>query len=494
MSSPWTATRREALLTLAASSLWWSCRGAAPLTEPSVPEAKRAAMLAAVQSGDAALVRNLLEEDPRLVGVTDAAGRSCLVLACLAPPSESQVEIRAALLAMRAPQDCVEAVLAEDWERFEALAEQHPEQCNALHAIGGTPLHAAALVGQPDLYRLRSVGCDSDANPKGGCGYTPARFAFEGHDPNGIRIAVTDLLSNGGEVNAPQKDGDSILHAAFRTQDMSLIHLVLRKGGDPEAVDAQYRTPLDVDGCRSREQGDLVAFGQPVSYRDDRSSRCTVDGNFDPIVMPDLADVPQAVQSEVTSKSHFNLKAVQDLVARDARLVFSLSTDDELPIEACAHTGNRPIIRYHLDQGAPLSLPTAVSLGDLTAARRWLEIPSPLPKPDRLQAQTSRVHDRGAHDFPLFWYAPIGGDDVAMAELLLEYGASVDQESLGNTALHWCVVRERKELAHWLIEQGADLSPVGLKWDRRGQTPLQLAQAKNKPEMAKLLRAAGARS
>ena len=83
-------------------------------------------------------------------------------------------------------------------------------------------------------------------------------------------------------------------------------------------------------------------------------------------------------------------------LAADPLATFSFSTDAELAIEACGHTGNRPIIRLHLDHGAPLSLPTAISLGDLDHARFLL------------QEDPLRVHERGPHDFALLWYASIG--------------------------------------------------------------------------------------
>jgi hypothetical protein len=190
--------------------------------------------------------------------------------------------------------------------------------------------------------------------------------------------------------------------------------------------------------------------------------------------------VPQADQSAVTGASHFDLGRVRALLAADPLATFSFSTDAELAIEACGHTGNRPIIRLHLEHGAPLSLPTAISLGDLEHARFLL------------QEDPLRVHERGPHDFALMWYASIGDGSIEAAELLLEAGTPIDQSSSGDTCLHWAVQRDQPELVAWLLERGADPDPVGHKWERAGVTPLGLARARGRKACADLLAAAGA--
>ena len=180
---------------------------------------------------------------------------------------------------------------------------------------------------------------------------------------------------------------------------------------------------------------------------------------------PELADVPQSVQNQVTGASHFKLEKLRELVEADERLVFSISTDDELAIEACAHVQNPEIIRYHLDHGAPLSLPTAVALRDLDSVGAWLEHDPTL------------VHERGAHDFPVLWFA-VGGGALEIAELLASHDVPIDQESRGTTALHRCASDDDVELAHWLLEHGADPEAVGYFWDREGQTPLEVAHGR----------------
>ncbi len=474
--------RRQVLSLLAGGAL-----GALPLTTmPAWWSGSRllgrgddtTAFLAACRAGDLAAVRTWLDEEATLARATDASGRSAFVLAHLA----GQLPV-AELLAERGLElDVVEAVLARDWERVTAWIEADPELANRAHPIGGSPLYAAALGATGELYRLRSLGCDSNAAPPGGSGFTPARAAVDGRSLIGARLSASDVLSNGGHVNAPQKDGDSVLHGAVRRQDEALVRLVVRKGADVHARDAGGRTPLDLARQLAWSAGEALLAGERDLVRDHSTSRYLYDGNRQKIEFADLNDVPQELQSRVTGMSHARLDAVRPLVENDPRLVFSISTDDEVAIEACGHTGQKEILRFHVDHGAPLSLPSAISLGDIAHARFLLE------------EDPRRVHERGPHDYALMFYPAIGGGSVEMAELLLEFGAPVDQATVGLTGLHWACRRGHQDLAAFLIESGAPLDAVGYTWDAAGQTPLQVAREHGREELARLLIDRGARA
>ncbi len=474
-------SRRQALSSLGAllccsSLLPWPF---ATRRSRSSPDAR--AFLDAVEAGDLDKVKSLLAAEPALARVVDEAGRSAFVLAHL----QGHAEVAAVLRATGLELDIVEAVLAEDWQRMEALAKAEPASLQRSHPIGGTPLYAAALVGSHDFHRLRALGCDPDLAPLGGSGYTPARGALESTRASWARIALCDLLGNGGDPNAPQREKSSILHGAVLRRDEMLVRLALRKGAAALAVDSAGRSARDLALELGWQPGvELLAHHERLP-RDNRSSRFALDANREPVQRPVLADVPRETQSRVTGSSHGNLAAVRELVGRDKRLSFSLSSVDELAIEACAHTGARPIIRYHLDQGAPLSLPTAVSLGDLDTVSFWLE------------RDPTLIHERGAHDFPLLWFALLGeeepGTAVEMAELLVHHGAAPDQETMGSTTLHLCALHDARDLAAYLLEQGADPRAAGYKWHRDGRTPLELALEEGHTAMAELLRHAQAR-
>jgi len=308
-----------------------------------------------------------------------------------------------------------------------------------------------------------------------------ARAAMNQRTLPGALIAATDLLSNGSSPNSGQRGGDSVLHGAVRRREERLVRLAVRKGASVEARDDAGRTALDLARELDWAAGARLLESHASLPRDHRASRFLLDANREPVERPDLADVPQALQNQVTGSSHANLEKLRALVEADRRRVFSVSTDDELAIEASAHTGNREIMRYHLDHGAPFSLPTAASMGDL-AMMRFLLDRDPL-----------LVHERGAHDFAPMHYAAIGGGGVEVAALLHERGAAIDQETVGLTALHWSVAHDMPDLTAWLIEKGADVAAVSYKWDPRGETALQIALDAEAERQVKLLRDAGAR-
>ncbi|HEU4420158.1 MAG TPA: ankyrin repeat domain-containing protein [Planctomycetota bacterium] len=474
-------TRRRILslgaATAAATAVALPASTAVLARAPTCPPGTDAgAFLHAVEAGDLGEVRRWLRSDATLAAARDAQGRSAFVIAHLAGRTAVAQELRG-----RIELDVVEAVLAEDWARFGLLAKADPELCTTAHAIGGTPLYAGALAGSRDLSRLRAAGCRPDLAPAAGSGLTPARAAMSCRTISGARCAATDLLGNGSDPNAAQRGADSVLHGAVRRRSELLVRLAIRKGADPAARDRDGRTPQDLAGHLEWDAGVRLLAQHASLPRDHRASRWLFDAKRQPIVRPDLSAVPQARQNEVTGSSHTKLDRVRELVAADPRLVFSVSTDDELAIEACAHTGNRPIIRLHLEHGAPLSLPTAVALGDHDTIRVLLDRDPLL------------IHERGAHDFPVMWYVPLGGGGVELAELLHRHGVAPDQESLGITALHWCARDDERELAAWLIAKGADVEALGFKFDRDGQTPLQVARTGEHREIAAMLEKAGAR-
>lgn len=415
-------TRRQAISSLGAI-LSLSVLSPASMAGRRAPSPEDAAgFLAAVRAGELERVQELLRGNPDLARAVADDGRSAFVLAHV----HGHGEIADHLLSTGLELDIVESVLNEDWDRFELLAAEHPELVNSVHPIGGTPLYAAALVGSHGAWYVRAQGGLPEVRPAGGTGFTPARGALESSDPGRALIGLTDLLGNGADVNAAQAGGSSVLHAAVGRRDEALVRVAIRKGADVEALDDRGRTPRALATELEWTAGERLLAGHLKLPRDNRSSRFALDANREPVVRPDLTGLSRALQHEVTSSSHFNMPRLRELVATDERLIFSVSGDDELAIEACGHIGNRDIIRFHLDHGAPLSLPTAISLGDFEAVEYWLE-----------RAPTL-IHERGAHDFPVMWYAVVGGASIEMAELLVHHGADVDQESMGSTALHLC--------------------------------------------------------
>ena len=431
--------------------------------------------LRAVREGDLPAVLAMLDADATLASEKDDSGRSAYILARLG----GHRDVASALFERGIELDIAEAVLAGDWDRVDELAADNPAIMNEAHPIGGNPLYASAIGGGVRMFHIRKLGADSNGRPEGGSGFTPARAAMNCADPLDAWLGAIDVLSNGGDVNAPQAGGDTVLHGAVRARDQRLVRLAMRKGADLSARDIAGRTATDLAGGLAWAAGAELLSRHAEVPRDNRGSRLAFTADRVPFSLQNIDDVPRDLQGETTSMSHFNVPRVRELLAREPRLIHSFSTDAELAIEACGHTGQRDIIRMHLELGAPLSLPTAISLGDLEHAR-WL-----------LERDPTLIHERGPHDFPLMWYPAIGGDSVEALELLLEFGADIEQDSAGETLLHRAAARNRSALVHRLLQQGGDTTAVGYRQFRDGRTPHSVAVARKSEDVLAVFREFG---
>lgn len=415
------------------------------------------AFLEAVRTGALDEALRLLSRAPTLAGARDDVGRSAFALAIL----HNHPEVAAAVRELGYAPDVVErclagelkAVIAEVGDDIEALAATP-------HPVGGNALWAAARGGVDDLWRLQSLGLDVERCANGGAtGAVHAALQIE--DPLTAWLTLLDLLGNSALPNAAA-GSESPLALAMRRGDARLVATLLRKGATPTAT------------------SDALVSAASVQ-RDHRSSRFAYDASGAPWKRPDLDGVDVPTLQRIVGSSHRDLDTVKQLVGDDPRRSSAVSYQDELAVEAGAHMGNKAIVEFHLDNGAPLSLPTCFARGDLARAKALLA-------EDKL-----RAFERGAHDYAVMWYPVIGGCGVAGLELLMQHGAPVDQESCGTTALHWAAQRGDADAVAFLLEVGANPNAVGYRFGRRADTPLAVAERSEQPAIVKLLTACGGR-
>lgn len=425
----------------------------------------------AVEAGELERVRAYLERDPGLRYCRDDSGRSVFVLAHLAGhPKIGQLLIEQGL-----ELDVVEASIIGDWSRVDALCAVAPGSVNAAHPFGGTAMHAAARFGHGGrLWNLYKYGADPNANPLGPEeGTTPARSSLDGDDPEAVEVTLSDLLGNGGDANAAQRDGDSVLHAAAAVGSGYLVELVLRKHGDPTARNKAGKTPFDV----ALERGDaeiIALLRHPEKVpRDHISSRFAYDASGGRFEMPPPSGLPAPLVNTFVGAAHGNFDAVKEMAVAYPGLLFGISSADEMTVEASAHMGRRDMVQFFLDHGAPMSLLTSLTVGDVDRARQLL------------REDPRRIRERGPHDFPLMWYPAIGGGNVEAMELLLEYGGDLESERLGQTVLHWAARAGQTELVEFLVARGAD---VDARQRRDGKTPVDLALEREHTVVVQLLR------
>lgn len=140
--------------------------------------------------------------------------------------------------------DLFELIDAGDRDAVCDLLDGRPDLAEARDPGGLSPLLYALLRGKDDL-----VGPILDANP--------ALDVFDAAAVGRTR-GLQALLEDDPElVQAQRPDGSTALHLAARFDQADAVELLLNRGADPAARDAEGRTPADVasDGTR-----DLVAL------------------------------------------------------------------------------------------------------------------------------------------------------------------------------------------------------------------------------------------
>lgn len=435
--------------------------------------------LDAVRVGALAEVTDRLERDPGLVHSRDEEGRSAFALALLAHHKEI-----ADLLRERGHRpDLHESALALDWERVDSIAPTAPGVVNQDHPIGGTAMLAAAAGGAGrDIWRVFRYAGDPNADPRGAEGFTALRAALDYPDLATAENTAAALLSNGARPDLPQPDGRSALHVAAERGSMAIVEILLNKGADVSARDARGRSAIELAAAAGQSATQRMLADAEAIPRDSYSSREAYDFDGKPYVAPDLSSFDAMKREIVVGNSHSALEPVREAVGRHPQLAHATATTTERAVEAAAHMGRVDIVDFLLEHGAPYSLPTAVVRNDIARARALI------------QQDPARIHERGAHDFALLWYSVISRATPEMAAMLLSMGVEVEQSHwMGTTALHFAAMSGDTELIQLFVEHGADVNRVGRKFSPQGETPLQLAMARERTEAAKLLRDRGAR-
>jgi uncharacterized protein len=174
---------------------------------------------------------------------------------------------------------------------------------------------------------------------------------------------------------------------------------------------------------------------------------------------------------EIVIVSHYNLDRVKELLAEDPSLLNVMYEPwQETPLGAASHVGNRAIAEYLLEQGAPLTLPTAAMLGWVDEVKTFLD------------ADLSNVHTTGAHGISLLFHAAMSGN-IEIVEMLKARGASL---VAAGHALQGATTYGRLDMVKWLLKHGADPNIP----DYQNKTPLAIAKANGHTEIVAVLEAA----
>jgi ankyrin repeat protein len=399
-----------------------------------------------VLSGDLKTVQLGVERDPALLYARDAHGQSVYLLAAYAeqPAVMSFFESKGLEL------DVYEAAAGGKVDRVNQLLRSAPGAVNMPNLAGDTPLHVAALGHRSEVIENAiAYGPDFAARNAKRKNATAAHLGLQSSPKDAAEAMAFAMVGNGLDPNLANADGDTILHSAARTDFPRVIRLLLQKGAVASAKNAAGQTALDI-AVAAGNAGTAELLRNAASIPQDYyAHRYAYDPKFAPLRRDDTQGLPKDFINNFVVFSHFGFDRVKKLIELCSDLLNTRASWDELPVEAAAHMGRADIGGLFLDRGASYSICTAAVFGSLADVKRMLA------------EDPRRIHERGAHSFPLLFYTAFGKPQLETAEYLIGAGADPKEEMRGRTVLHTAASAGHLELSRFFLEKGLDARQKG---------------------------------
>ena len=170
------------------------------------------------------------------------------------------------------------------------------------------------------------------------------------------------------------------------------------------------------------------------------------------------------------------LTRVKEFVAQFPELVHAVHSDgDETGLGAAAHMGEREIVQFLLNQGAPLDISTAAMMGWRDRVARFLK------------QDSSLATATGAHGCALLYFVALSGD-TEMADMILSHGGGdgliYPLQMRNRPSIHGAVLFGHVSMTQWFLDYGADVTVR----DYDDRTPLEAAVELGHDKVAALLR------
>lgn len=209
--------------------------------------ATAADVVTAVQSGDIAAVRNMLQADRALAAAKDANGVSAVMYAFY----YRKPEVADLLIATKPELDIFEATAANKADRVSEILKNDPDATKRWSGDGFTALHFAAFFNRPEIAQdLVRHGADISAPAKNPTKVTPLHSAAAGHSREIVRL----LLEQGATPDAQQQGGYTPLHSAAESGDVEMVRDLLQHRANPLARSNDGKTPADIAEAKGHKE------------------------------------------------------------------------------------------------------------------------------------------------------------------------------------------------------------------------------------------------
>jgi len=395
----------------------------------------------AVLAGDVKTVERFLSKDASLRYARDANGQSVYLLAAYAaqPAVMKLFEDKGLVL------DVYEAAAGGKLDRVMEFLRPAPGLVKMPNTAGDTPVHVAALCGRSEVIEnMIAYGPDFALRNPNRKNATAAHLGLQSASQAAAESMAFAMIGNGLDPNLADAEGNTILHGVAHTGYPRVIRLLLQKGGDATARNAAGRTALDIAVASGNTAAAELLRNAASVPRDYYARRYAYDPKFSALQRDDTQGLPKDLVNSFTVVSHFGFDRVKKLIELCPELLNTRAAWDELPVEAAAHMGRADIGGLLLDRGASYSICTATVFGTLAEVKRMLG------------EDPQRIHERGAHSFPLLFYTAFGKPQMETAEYLIGMGADPREDMRGRTVLHTAASAGHLEMCRYFLEKGID--------------------------------------
>lgn len=222
-------------------------------------------ILKAARAGDATRVKQLLEQDPRLLAARDPLGNTALILAV----NSGNNEITELLMAAGVKPDIYEAASIGRVELVAQFLKEDPSLLDSYSSEGFTALALASHFGHIETLKyLISCGGNINAVSKHAMNVTPLHAALFGRRLEAAKVLVAagaDVTPRRGGTGWPRA-GWTALHYAAGLGFADLVQPLIERGADVNAQDDKGKTPLRV--AVEADQREVVKLLTNVGARD----------------------------------------------------------------------------------------------------------------------------------------------------------------------------------------------------------------------------------
>lgn len=271
--------------------------------------------------------------------------------------------------------------------------------------------------------------------------------------------AISALLKQRVDVNAPQPDGTTAIHWAVHHDAVATVEALIRAGANVNAATDAGVTPLWV-ACTSNARVSIV--------------RLLVGAGAEPSVAPDTGETPLMWCARTNA-----VDAMKALVARGADVNAREKSSGQTALMWAVAARHPEVARMLLEAGADPRARSNVTTELVYKGYRFITSP-----PAHAKGIIETVK-RGGFT-PLLFAAQQG--DQQSAELLLAAGADVnDADASGASVLVVAAHSGHGPLAQMLLERSADPNAAGA-----GYTPLHAAVLRGDLALVRALLARGA--